>query len=41
LLGDLLSVLLAPYDEFGASSGPIRVAVERMRVGEAAATSFE
>lgn len=40
LLGDLLSVLLAPYDDLGAFSGRIRVAVERMGVGEAAATSI-
>jgi two-component sensor histidine kinase len=40
LLGDLLSVLLAPYDDLGAFSGRIRVAVERMGVGEAAITSL-
>jgi len=40
LLGDLLSVLLAPYDDMGAFSGRIRVAVERMGVGEATATSL-
>ena len=40
LLGDLLSVLLAPYDDLGAFSGRIRVSVERMGVGEAAATSL-
>lgn len=40
LLGDLLSILLAPYDDLGAFSGRIRVAVERMGVGEAAATSL-
>jgi two-component sensor histidine kinase len=40
LLGDLLSVLLAPYDDLGAFSGRVRVAVERMGVGEAAATSL-
>ncbi|WP_279388811.1 HWE histidine kinase domain-containing protein, partial [Sphingomonas sp. PP-CC-3G-468] len=34
LLGDLLSVLLAPYDDMGAFKGRIRVAVERMGVGE-------
>jgi two-component sensor histidine kinase len=39
LLGDLLSVLLAPYDDLGAFSGRIRVAVERMGVGEASATA--
>jgi two-component sensor histidine kinase len=40
LLGDLLSVLLSPYDDLGAFSGRIRVAVERMGVGEATATSL-
>jgi two-component sensor histidine kinase len=40
LLGDLLSVLLAPYDDLGAFSGRIRVAVERMGVGEQSATSL-
>lgn len=40
LLGDLLSVLLSPYDDLGAFSGRIRVAVERMGVGETAATSL-
>lgn len=40
LLGDLLSVLLAPYDDLGAFTGRIRVAVERMGVGEATATSL-
>lgn len=40
LLGDLIAVLLAPYDDMGAFSGRIRVAVERMGVGETAATSL-
>lgn len=40
LLGDLLAVLLAPYDDLGAFSGRVRVAVERMGVGETAATSL-
>ena len=40
LLGDLLSVLLAPYDDLGAFSGRIRVSVPRMGVGEAAATTL-
>jgi len=40
LLGDLLSVLLAPYDDMGAFKGRIRVAVERMGVGENAATGL-
>lgn len=40
LIGDLLSVLLAPYDDLGAFSGRIRVAVERMGVGEQAATGL-
>jgi len=38
LLGDLLSVLLAPYDDLGAFSERIRVSVPRMRVGESATT---
>jgi len=40
LLGDLLSVLLAPYDDMGAFSGRMRVAVPRMGVGEATATTL-
>jgi two-component sensor histidine kinase len=40
LLGDLLSVLLAPYDDATAFSGRIRVAVPRMGVGEATATTL-
>jgi two-component sensor histidine kinase len=39
LLGDLLSVLLAPYDDLGAFSGRVRVSVPRMGVGESAATT--
>lgn len=40
LLGDLLSVLLAPYDDQGAFSGRIRVAVPRMGVGQRTATAL-
>ena len=40
LLGDLLTVLLAPYDDLGAFSGRIRVSVPRMSVGEGAVTTF-
>ncbi|MFN4155327.1 MAG: sensor histidine kinase [Paracoccaceae bacterium] len=40
LLGDLFTVLLAPYDDDGAFAGRIRVAVPRMGIGEAAATSL-
>jgi len=40
LLGDLLSVLLAPYDETAAFSGRIRVAVARLGVGEQTATAL-
>ena len=40
LLGDLLTILLAPYDDLGAFSGRIRVSVPRMGVGEAAATTL-
>ncbi len=38
LLGDLFTVLLAPYNDGGAFAGRIRVAVPRMGVGEASAT---
>src|SRR5687767_7647015 len=34
LLGDLIAVLLAPYDDMGAFSGRVRVAVPRMGIGE-------
>lgn len=37
LLGDLLTVLLAPYDDNGAFSGRIHVSVPRMGVGEVGA----
>ena len=40
LLGDLFTVLLSPYDDEGAFAGRIRVAVPRMGIGEAAATSL-
>ena len=40
LLGDIISVLLAPYDEQGAFAGRIRVAVPRLGVGEVAATGL-
>lgn len=40
LLGDLLAVLLAPYDDQGAFSGRIRVAVPRMGIGEATTTTL-
>jgi two-component sensor histidine kinase len=40
LLGDLLSVLLAPYDETAAFSGRIRVAVPRMGIGEQSASTL-
>jgi two-component sensor histidine kinase len=40
LLGDLLAVLLSPYEDMGAFSGRIRVAVPRMGVGEGAATTL-
>lgn len=40
LLGDLLTVLLAPYEDVGAFKGRIRVAVERMGIGEGAATGL-
>lgn len=40
LLADLLAVLLQAYDETDGSSGRIRVAVPRMEIGEAAATTL-
>ena len=40
LLGDLISVLLAPYDDTGAFAGRIRVAVPRMGVGERSAATL-
>jgi two-component sensor histidine kinase len=40
LLGDLLSVLLAPYDDPEAFAGRVRVAVPRMGIGEATATTL-
>ena len=40
LFGDLISVLLAPYDADGAFSGRIRVAVPRMGIGEDAASGL-
>lgn len=40
LLGDLLTVLLAPYDDLGAFTGRIRVSVPRMGVGETAANTL-
>ena len=40
MLGDLIAVLLAPYDDSGAFSGRIRVAVPRMGIGERAATTL-
>jgi two-component sensor histidine kinase len=40
LLGDLISVLLAPYDDLGAFSGRVRVSVPRMGVGPNSATTL-
>jgi two-component sensor histidine kinase len=40
LLGDLISVLLAPYDDLGTFSGRIRISVPRMGVGEGAANTL-
>ncbi|MGI3904006.1 MAG: sensor histidine kinase [Janthinobacterium lividum] len=40
LLGDLISVLLAPYDDLGAFSGRIRVSVPKLGVGENTATTL-
>ncbi len=40
LLGDLLAILLSPYEDTAAFSGRLRVAVPRMGVGERAATTL-
>jgi two-component sensor histidine kinase len=40
LLGDLLTLLLAPYDDPGAFKGRIKISVERMGIGEAGATTL-
>ena len=40
LVGDLISILLAPYDDSGAFKGRIRVSVPRMAVGERSATNL-
>jgi two-component sensor histidine kinase len=40
LLGDLITVLLAPYDDMSAFSARVRVSVPRMGVGEQAATTL-
>lgn len=40
LLGDLVSILLRPYDDLGAFSGRVRVSVPRMGIGEAPATNL-
>jgi two-component sensor histidine kinase len=40
LVGDLLSVLLAPYDDMGGFTGRVRIEVPRMIVGEASATTL-
>lgn len=40
LLGDLFSILLAPYDDLGAFAGRVRVAVTRMGIGEHASTAL-
>ena len=40
LLGDLITVLLAPYDDMGAFAGRVRVSVPRMGVGEKSATTL-
>jgi two-component sensor histidine kinase len=40
LLGDLISVLLAPYDDLGDFRGRVRVSVPKMGVGEKSATTL-
>lgn len=40
LLGDLIAVLLSPYDDGGAFAGRIRISVPRMGVGEMSAATL-
>ena len=40
LLGDLISVLLAPYDDLGTFTGRVRVSVPKLGVGENTATTL-
>lgn len=40
LVGDLISVLLAPYNDMGGFSGRVRVSVPRIAAGESAATNL-
>jgi two-component sensor histidine kinase len=40
LVGDLLTVLLAPYDGMGDFTGRVRVSVPKMIIGEASATTL-
>ena len=40
LLGDLISVLLAPYDDLGTFTGRVRVSVPKIGVGENTATTL-
>lgn len=40
LLGDIFTVLLAPYDDKGAFAGRIRISLPRMGVGESAAAAL-
>jgi two-component sensor histidine kinase len=40
LVGDLITVLLAPYDDMGAFTGRVRVSVPRLAAGDGAATNL-
>jgi two-component sensor histidine kinase len=40
LLADMIAVLLSPYDDTGAFSGRVRIAVPRMGIGEQSATAL-
>lgn len=40
LLGDIFSVLLAPYDDKGAFAGRIRISVPRMGIGQSSAAAL-
>lgn len=40
LVGDLISVVLAPYDDLGAHTGRVRVSAPRISTGDGAATNL-
>ena len=40
LVGDLITILLAPYDDMGAFTGRVRISVPRLAAGDGAATNL-